>query len=184
MATSGGGGEMNSLRNQAIAQWQALSAREQRGLSALGIVLAGVLLWSIAVAPALHVLSDSNNRRIQMSQQQAHMLSLQLQAQALQTRTPLSRDEAIRHLQSLTPAAHIQLTPQGDRVVVQLKAVPASTLAHWLAQARSQAQALPVEAHLTRGTGSVNTPSAVNASAMTWDGNLVLRLPNRSAPAN
>jgi general secretion pathway protein M len=106
------------------------------------------------------------------------MLALQNQAQALQSSTPLSRDEALRNLQGLTPSAQIQLNVQGDRVAVQLKAVPAAALANWLAQARSQAQALPMEAHLTRSnaTGSVS-------NTVVWDGSLVLDLPNRGPAA-
>jgi general secretion pathway protein M len=98
------------------------------------------------------------------------MLALQAQAHALTTRTPLSRDAALRSLQGLTPGQQIQLTPQGDRVTAQLKAVPAATLAHWLTQVRTQAQALPIEAHLTRGSST---------DAVVWEGSLVLSLPNR-----
>jgi general secretion pathway protein M len=156
-----------------MKRWQALRPREQRGLSLLGALLAVLLFWLIAIAPALNTLRDSDHRRAQIGQQHAHMLALQAQAQALQTRTPISRDEALRNLQGLTPGAQIQLNVQGDRVMVQLKAVPAAALANWLTQARSQAQALPVEAHLTRSN-----------TAMTWDGSLVLSLPNRSAAAN
>ena len=108
------------------------------------------------------------------------MLALQAQAQALKARTPLSRDEALRSLQSLTSGTQMQLHVQGGRVTVQLKAVPATTLANWLTQARNQAQALPVEAHLTRNT----TGSVSNANVVVWDGNLVLSLPNRGATAN
>lgn len=164
---------LNSLRAQAKARWQALSPREQRSVSVLAALLVVLLFWSIAIAPALNTLRDSNNHRAQIGQQQAHMLAMQAQAQALQTRTPLARDEALRNLQGLTPGAQMQLNVQGDRVTVQLKAVPAAALANWLAQARSQAQALPVEAHLTRGN-----------AAMTWDGSLVLSLPNRGVTAN
>jgi general secretion pathway protein M len=179
---------MNELRTQALVRWQALSPREQRGVSVLGVLLAGWLFWVIAMAPALNTLRDSDNRRAQIGQQHAHMLALQNQAQALQTRTPLSRDEALRNLQGLTPGAQMQLNVQGDRVSVQLKTVPAPILANWLAQARSQAQALPVEAHLTRsnGTGTNNMPGAATAasnSAVVWDGSLVLSLPNRGASA-
>ena len=163
---------LNPLRAQALARWQALSPREQRGVSLLGALLGVLLFWSIAVAPALDTLRDSDNRRAEIGQRQAHMLALQTQAQALQSRTPLSRDEALRSLQALTPSAQLQLNVQGDRVSVQLKGVPAPTLANWLAQARSQAQALPVEAHLTRN----NTSQVV-----VWDGNLILSLPNRGA---
>jgi general secretion pathway protein M len=164
---------LTSLRAQAASRWQTLSPREQRGISVLGALLAVLLFWSIAIAPALNTLRDSDNHRAQIGQQQAHMLALQAQAQALQTRTTLARDEALRNLQGLTPSAQMQLNVQGDRVTVQLKAVPAATLANWLAQARNQAQALPVEAHLTRSN-----------TAMTWDGSLVLSLPNRGVTAN
>lgn len=156
-----------------MKRWQALSPREQRVVSLLGALLAVLLFWLIAIAPALNTLRDSDHRRAQIGQQHAHMLALQAQAQALQTRTPISRDEALRNLQGLTPGAQMQLNLQGDRVMVQLKAVPAAALANWLTQARSQAQALPVEAHLTRSN-----------TAMTWDGSLVLSLPSRSAAAN
>ena len=176
-----------------MKRWQALSPREQRSVSVLGGLIGVVLFWSIAIAPALNTLRDSDNRRVQIGQQQAHMLALQNQAQALQTRTPLSRDEALRNLQSLSAGTPIQLNVQGDRVSVQLKAVPAPILANWLAQARNQAQALPVEAQLTRGNATTSNLSAsASASASTsatansvvvWNGSLVLSLPNRGATA-
>ena len=156
-----------------MKRWHTLSPREQRSISLLGALLAVLLFWFIAIAPALNTLRDSDHRRAHIHQQQSHMLALQAQAQALQGRTPLARDEALRNLQGLTPSAQMQINVQGDRVSVQLKAVPAATLANWLAQARSQAQALPLEAHLTRGS-----------TAMTWDGSLVLSLPNRGVTAN
>ncbi len=172
---------LTQIRTQAVARWQALSPREQRGVSVLGALLAVLLFWSIAIAPALNALRDSDNRRTQIGQQQAHMLALQSQAQALQARTPLSRDEALRTLQGLTPGPQIQLNVQGERISVQLKAVPAPTLANWLTQARNQAQALPVEAHLTRGNAPATNNAPAANSAMVWDGSLVLSLPNRGA---
>jgi len=168
---------MKALRTQALARWQALSPREQRSVSVLGAIIGVVLFWSITLAPALSTLRDSDNRRAQIGQQQAHMLALQNQAQALQTRTPLSRDEALRNLQSLSAGTPIQLNVQGERVSVQLKAVPAPILANWLTQARSQAQALPVEANLTRSNAASNSSNATVA----WDGSLVLSLPNRGS---
>ncbi|MBV5298701.1 MAG: type II secretion system protein M, partial [Rhodoferax sp.] len=77
---------MKVLRAQALIRWQALSPREQRGVSVLGALLSVLLFWSIAIAPALNTLRDSDNRRAQISQQQAHMLALQTHAQTLQTR--------------------------------------------------------------------------------------------------
>jgi general secretion pathway protein M len=162
------------------AHWQALSAREQRGLSVLAVLLSAVLFWFVAIDPALHTLRTSAQRSVQVSEQQAHMLALQAEAQALQARTPLAREEALRQLQGLAPNTQFQLNVQGERVAVQLKGVSATGLSNWLAQARQQAQALPVEAHLTRNpvTGTPTT-----ASSPTWDGNLVLSLPARGQPA-
>lgn len=162
---------LNSLRAQALARWHTLSTREQRGISVLGAFMGAVLFGAVAIAPALHTLRDSDNRRAQVGQQQAHMLALQSQAQTLQTRTPLSREEALRSLQNLTPGAQLQLHVQGDRVTVQLKAVPAPALATWLTQARNQAQALPIEAHLTRNSPPLNTAGTPPSSPrMPWCG--------------
>jgi general secretion pathway protein M len=174
----------NQFKATAAARWQALSTREQRGLTWLGLLLAVALIWSLAIAPALQTLRDSHIRRAHISVQQAHMLALQAQAKALQQRAPLSRDEALRTLQSLSANSSFQLTVQGERVSVQLKAVSAQTLATWLAQVRSQAQTLPIEAHLTRsnGGGSGNV-SETDKTSTTWDGSLVLRLPDNTARA-
>ena len=156
-------------------RWEALSARERRSLTLLLALLGIIMFWLIAISPALNTLRDSAQRRTQLAQQQSRMLALQAQAQALTTRTPLSRDAALRSLQGLTSSAQIQLTPQGDRVTAQLKAVPATTLANWLTQARTQAQVLPIEAHLTRGNAS---------DKVVWDGSLVLRLPSSDVPSS
>jgi general secretion pathway protein M len=157
-------------------RWQALSSREQSGLRWLGLLLAVAFVWLVAIAPALQTLRDSVTRRAQISTQQGHMLALQAQAQALQQRTPMSRDEALRSLQSLSANPNLQLTVQGERVSVQLKAVSASTLATWLAQVRSQAQTLPIEAHVTRDADA-------NKTGASWSGSLVLRLPDNTARA-
>ena len=165
-----------TLKATAATRWQVLSVREQRSLAWLGLLLASVLIWGVAIAPALHTLRDSDARRAHIGVQQARMLALQAQAKALQQRTPLSRDEALRTLQSLSANSPFQLTVQGERVSVQLKTVPAQTLATWLTQVRNQAQVLPIEAHLTRGADT-------DKNNTTWNGSLVLRLPDNTARA-
>ena len=162
----------NLIRTSLATRWAKLSPREQRGLSWLGILLGVLLFWRIAMAPALDTLRSSEAQRAQRSQQLAQMQALQAQAQALQQRPVLSRDEALRTLQSLSQplGKQLELTVQGERVSVQIKAMPAQALAQWLNQARTQAQALPLEAHWVRQTGPQ------------WDGTVVLRLPSASAP--
>lgn len=161
---------LQALLQRARSQWQQMSPREQTGLRVLGGLLVLTMIWWALVAPALHTLAQSDTQRAALAQQHAHMLALQAQAQQLQQRTPLARDEALRQLQSIAPTAgSVQIQVQGERVTAQLKAVPAAALAQWLSRAREQAQALPLQAHLSRNT-------------TTWDGSLELRLPQRQTP--
>ena len=168
------------LRATVSARWQSLSDNERRSLTWLGWVLLVALVYSLTVAPAWRTLRHSDAQRAQLTQQVAHMQALQAHTQAFQQRTPLPRDEALRTLQQLSSgnAATMQLNVQGERVLVQLKAMPAATLAQWLSQIRSQAQTLPIEAHLTQtNASSANGP-------ISWNGSLVLRLPSRSPNAD
>jgi len=178
------------------ARWQGLSARERLLVSAL-IGLFGVWLFvSIAISPALRTLNSAERQHADVAQQVMQMRSLQQRAQELQKTKPLSRDESLRGLQSITPTGNpaLQMTIQGDRVLVQLKNLSASQLATWLAQARSNAQALPDEVHISHSTSSsvsastsVNALSGINSTSNSpnataaWDGQIILRLPQRQA---
>jgi general secretion pathway protein M len=178
------------------ARWQGLSARERLLVSVL-IGLFGVWLFvSIAISPALRTLNSAERQHADVAQQVMQMRSLQQRAQELQKTKPLSRDESLRNLQSITPTGNpaLQMTVQGDRAMVQLKNLPASQLATWLALTRSNAQALPDEVHISRSTLSgvsasisVNASSGINATSNSanttaaWDGQIVLRLPQRQA---
>jgi general secretion pathway protein M len=173
------------------ARWQGLSARE-RLLVRVFLGLLGVWLFvSIAIAPALRTLNSAEQQRTEVALQAVHMRTLQQRAQELQKTKPLSREESLKYLQSFTPTGNpaVQMTIQGDRVLVNLKNLSASQLAAWLSQARSIAQALPDEVHITRSASSgLNTFASVNPSntAMTanavWEGQIILRLPQ--SPSN
>ena len=178
------------------SRWQGLNARE-RLLVSVFLGLFGVWLFvSIAISPALRTLNASESQRAEVAQQVVQMRALQHRAQELQRTKPLSRDESLRSLQSITPTGNpaLQMTIQGDRVMVQLKNLSASQLANWLAQARNNAQALPDEVHISRSFSSsvsastsvsassgVNAPSNSTNATTTWDGQIILRLPQRSA---
>ena len=178
------------------SRWQGLNARE-RLLVSVFLGLFGVWLFvSIAISPALRTLNASESQRTEVAQQVVQMRALQQRAQELQRTKPLSRDESLRSLQSITPTGNpaLQMTIQGDRVMVQLKNLSASQLASWLAQARSNAQVLPDEVHISRSISSsvsastsVSASSGVNATnnstnaTNSWDGQIILRLPQRSA---
>ena len=80
-----------------------------------------------------------------------------------------------------------QLNVVGDRATITLKGASADALAQWLAQARSNARATPVEARLTRSATAAapagQTPVTLGRPVVAmprWDGTLVLALPTAS----
>jgi general secretion pathway protein M len=172
---------MANLRHAMQQRWLSLSAREQRGLQVVGVLLLVVVAWQVLIAPAQNKLRQAESQRLVVAQQLAHMQTLQAQAQVLQQRAPMSRDNALKALQGFALPSGMQLNPQGERVLVTLKAVPAHAVSEWLMQARTQAQALPSEAHLTRTPSNPATSTVVNnttpSPSPAWDGNLVLVLP-------
>jgi general secretion pathway protein M len=178
------------------SRWQGLNARE-RLLVSVFLGLFGIWLFvSIAISPALRTLNSAEEQRAEVAQQVVQMRALQQRAQELQKIKSLSRDESVRSLQSITPTGNpaLQMTVQGDRVMLQIKNLSASQLATWLALARSNAQALPDEVHISRSaTFSVSSSTSLSASSgvnsasnstnatTAWDGQIILRLPQRSA---
>jgi general secretion pathway protein M len=155
-----------TLRMQLQTRWRSVSPREQRWVLLAGGLTGLALLWWLALAPALAVLRAAPAQHRALDAQLQHMQRLQAQAKALQAQPVLSVDEARQALAAaLAPmGAGAQMTTQGDRVTVTLKAVSASALAQWLATVRQNAHTAPVEARLVRNP------------AGSWDGTLVLNL--------
>ncbi|MCJ0764936.1 type II secretion system protein GspM [Variovorax terrae] len=153
------------------ARWNALAVREKSLLLGAAALVAAALLWWLALAPALRTLGAAEAQHRSLDAQLQHMLSLQAQAQALQSQPKLGYDEALRALETSVKqrlGATAQLSVLGDRATVTLRGTPADALAQWLAQARINARALPTDARLTR-----------TAAGASWDGTLVLSLPAR-----
>ena len=163
------------------AHWKALAAREQNLVLAAGALLAIALLWWLALAPALQTLRSAPARHAALDAQLQRLQALQAEAQQLRDAPPMRPADARRSLQNtltqqLGDTAQIQFT--GDRATVTLKGASASVLAQWLAQARSNAHAAPLEARLAQ---SADAARAAPAGEARWNGTLVLSLP---APAD
>lgn len=167
------------------ARWAELAPRE-RSLLTLGLALMLiVVLWWVALAPALRTLGAARAEHSRLDAQLQQMSTLQTQAKALQALPRANRDESLRALegsvrQGLGPNA--QIANAGDGANVALRGVPADGFAQWLTQARSNARAVPREAHLTRSQASSPQPApSANAGEdrprVRWDGTLVMVLP-------
>ena len=168
-----------TLRSAAWVQalrtaWQQRPARERLWVMAGSALIALVLLWQVAIAPAWSVWREAPARQARLETQTRQMLQWQAEARQLQAPRRIERVEALRLLEQsatrlLGPGA--QLSPQGDELRLTLKAAPASGLAQWLAQAREQAQARP---RLVKLQKQEPTDSDTGVS---WSGTLVLALP-------
>ena len=155
--------------------WNRLAVRERSGIALAAAVVALMLLWWLALSPALQTLAQAKTQGGQLEAQLQAMHVLQAQAQALQAQPKRGRDEAVRALESSVKqrlGANAQFTLQGERAMVTLKGVSAEALAQWLTQARVNARSVPLEARLQRS-------ATANAAAPSWDGSLVLSLPAR-----
>ena len=133
-------------------------------------LVAAVLLWLIAIGPALATLRTAEEQHRALDTQLRRMRSLQTQAQALQSQPKLGTDEAVRILevsvrQQLGTSARLVIA--SERATITLSGTQPDVLAQWLTQARVNARALPREARISRN------------SAGLWEGTLVLTLPAR-----
>lgn len=174
------------------ARWKALAPREQALLAAATTLVLLALLWWLALAPALQTLRTAPARHAELDRQLQHMQALKAEAQQLQNTPRAASSDAVGQLRAtLTQRlpGTAQLQASGDRVTVTLKGAPADALAQWMAQARANARATPVEARLSRAAEVPTAPPraagakaaavvAEPASSMPrWDGTLILALP-------
>ena len=166
-------------------RWMDLSGRERLGLGLAGLLLALALLWSMGVAPAWRQWQQGQVQSRALQTQWQGMQALQAQASALNGQNRVRPEEAARLLQNsvatLGPGATMSVN--GDLATVQIKGASAAAVAQWLAQARVQAQALPVQARLGRAAAN-SAPGSPSAGAATL-GNLTTAAPlgALSAPA-
>lgn len=160
---------MNALA-MAKERWESLAPRERAWVAAAGGLVAAVLVWLIAVAPALATLRTAEQQQRTLDTQLQHMRTLQAQAQALQAQPKQNREEALRLLELSVRqrlGASGRTLVSGDRVTVTLTGSAPEAVAQWLSQARLNARALPSEARLNRNAGGL------------WEGTVVLTLPPR-----
>ena len=172
------------LQAQARQRWQALAPRERRLLLVATAVIGLALFWWVGLSPALQTLHHAELRQRELDTQWQQMQGLQAQARELQKQTRLPRSEVVQALeasvrQRLGSAG--QLSIQGDRAILTLKAAPAEALAQWLVQARVNARVLPSEMRINRSPGSAAKAGDDQAGA-SWDGTLSLVLPDTQAP--
>jgi general secretion pathway protein M len=145
---------------QSIRRWQALAPRERTGASLAIAALTVLLLWSIAIAPALKTLRTVPAQRAELEGQLAQMHALAQEARELRALPPVAPDQSENALRGATTrlGTGARLNLSGERATVTLSAVDPAALTAWLAEVRSAARARVVELQLNRiGSGYSGT---------------------------
>jgi general secretion pathway protein M len=155
-----------ALRALLGQRWQALAARERRGVALAGTALFLLLLWVLAIRPAWQVLGTAPAQRAALEGQLAQMRGLASEARELRAQPPVAPDQAEAALTSATTrlGAGAKLAITGDRATVTFTAVDPVLFTEWLGEVRSAARARVIEAQLNR-------------SGQAYSGSVVLSLP-------
>lgn len=148
-------------------RWAALGERERLVVGGLGAFLAVVMVWLVAVAPALRTLAQAPVQRQQLDAQALQMQALATEAAELASFAPVPPAQAQQVLKSATDqlGAKARLQVNGDRATLTLTNATGEDLRQWLQQARGGARARPAEMTLTRSESG-------------YSGTLVVALPS------
>lgn len=127
-------------RAASARRWQAMSARERKGVSAVGVVLGLTLIWSVLIDPAMVRLARANADIPRLQAQRAELDALVREAQALggraQSVLPASaQQEGLIASLAAAGLASAVVPTQDDEGRWQLAVgdVPAPVLMQWLA---------------------------------------------------
>jgi general secretion pathway protein M len=151
-------------------RWNASAPREKMLVSAAATLVVIALVWWVLLGPALSTLRGAEAQHRAVNTQLQRVLSLQAQAQSLQSQPRQNYEEALRQLElsvSQRLGTTARMVVSGERATITLTGVAPDALAQWLTQARVNARAIPAEARVQR-----------NASGL-WEGNVVVTLPPR-----
>ncbi len=148
--------------------WAGRSTRERGLLGLAAFALAALLIWSLALAPALKTLATAPAALEQLDARIAAMQLMASEAALLKQRSaPARGGDAVRQLEASVPqrlGPGAGFSSSADRITVTLQAAQPEPLAQWLVQARESAGAVAEQASLRQGANG-------------WEGRLVLRLP-------
>jgi general secretion pathway protein M len=143
---------LRALQAAALARWAALAPRERRGLSIALLAVGVLLLWMVAVQPALRALNETPAQLDKLEAQTQQLQRIAAEARELKATAPVTPAQSGAALKAAADRLgdKAKLQQQGDRATLTLTNASPEAVAAWLGEARSAARARPVEAQLTR----------------------------------
>ncbi|HEY8976732.1 MAG TPA: type II secretion system protein GspM [Burkholderiaceae bacterium] len=149
---------LSDTRNQLLARYAKLDARERQMVVIIAVALTFLIVWLVLVRPALNTLETAPAQRDQADAQLLQMQAISNEARQLRALPPVPPSVAEQVLKSATDElggkAKIQM--QGDRATLSVTGINGEELRKWLIQARGGARARPIEANLVRAGDGYN----------------------------
>jgi general secretion pathway protein M len=170
-------------------RWAALAPRQQIFLGLAAALIGGLLVWNVAIAPALSTLKKVRTQSHSLDTQLQSMRSMAGAAASLKSQRSLSYDESVKALQAAAQqslGSSAQVSISDGRAIINLRAASPDALAQFLAQLRANARLMPAELRLQKSTtpatpgvsaSTAAAPTAIIATA--WDGQISIGLPAR-----
>ena len=154
-----------SWRDRAGAWWRALAPRERLGATLALCVVAALVVWMLAVQPAVRTLREAPQAIARLDAELQQMQFLAAESRTLRATPAILPAQAAAALKAATVRLgdKARFVLQGERAILTLSGVDGEALRSLLADARSAARARPIEAQLVRG-------------AKGYDGTLVLAI--------
>jgi len=156
------------VRAQAGQLWRSRAPRERQLIAAGAIALAALLVWLIAIQPALKTLRETPAELDRLDLQLQQMQLAAFESAGLRSASPVPPAQASEAVRAATErlGGKGKVALQGDRAVLTFSGVPFEAVRNWLGEVRSAARARPVEAQLLKGasgySGSITITLAGN----------------------
>ena len=145
-------------RDQLLARYAKLDARERQMVVLIGGLLGFLIVWLVFVRPAWKTLDEAPALRAQADAQLLQMQAIANEAGQLRALPPVPPSVSEQILKSATDGlgSKGKLSVQGDRAILTVTGINGEELRKWLIQARGGARARPIEATLTRAGDGYN----------------------------
>lgn len=139
-------------RTSVLPRWQALAPRERVAVGVATFALGTLLVWWIALAPALRTLREVPPQRAALEAALTRMQREAAETTRLRTQPPVPPEQAQAALRAATErlGGKARLAVVGDRATVTFNGVEGPALLAWLGEVRTGARARPIEAQLKR----------------------------------
>jgi len=140
-------------RDQAGQFWQSRAPHERQLIVAAAVAIVILVVWLIAVRPALNTLRETPAELDRLDTQWQQMQLAALESTTLRSASPVPPQQAAEALRAATErlGGKGKIALQGDRATLTFSSVPFEALRNWIGEARGAARARPVEAQLLKG---------------------------------